>query len=405
MPRFAYMVRTGAGAALSGELVARSNADALRMLRAEGKYVVRLQEVDEAANAAGMTRGAGRRVRTDDVIYFANQLAAMVDSGVPLAEALEATIDKSPPGAFRRTVEDIIQRVQGGCDLSAALAAHPRVFSPLMIHMVRASEATGALGAMLVRVADYLRHQRDLRKRVKGALLYPVTLVCFSIGATVFLLTFVLPKFASIYAGKQAVLPLPTRILMGTSSYLYAHWITFAVGTAVVTLGTVVFFRSSRGRLAADWLRLHLPVLGGLYRKACLVRCLRTLGSMITAGVSMLDAVLITRDVVGNQVFGRTLEDAHRRLQHGDQLSQALLDAPFIPRPVWQMLQAGERTGSLGPAMDRVCELCEADLKQTIQTMTQFIEPLMIVIVGSLIGGIALAMLLPIFQISRIMAQ
>lgn len=406
MPRFAYMARTGAGEALSGELTARSSADALRVLRAEGKFVVRLREVDGAAGgSAGVVPVGSRRVKADEVISFANQLSAMVDSGVPLAEALEATIDKTPPGAFRRTIEDVIQRVQGGSPLSAALAAHPRVFAPLMIHMVRASEATGTLGRMLVRVADYMANQRDIRKKVKGALLYPVCMVLFSLGATVFLLTFVLPKFAAIYAGKQAVLPLPTRILMATSGCLVTHWLALAVGAATLVAGAFIFFRSATGRWTADWLRLHAPLLGGMYQKACLTRCLRTLGSMIGAGVSMLDAVLITRDVVGNQVFGRVLDDAHERLQHGDQLSQALLDAPYFPRPVWQMLQAGERSGHLSPAMDRVANICEADLKQTIQTMTQFIEPLMIVIVGSIVGGIALAMLLPIFQISKIMAQ
>jgi type IV pilus assembly protein PilC len=192
---------------------------------------------------------------------------------------------------------------------------------------------------------------------------------------------------------------------MGTSSFMVTHWVGLLIATLAISLGSAIFFHSARGRLAADWLRLHAPVLGNLYRQACLTRALRTLGSMITAGVSMLEAVLITRDVVGNQVFGRILVDAHRRLQHGDQLSHALLGAPYVPRPVWQMLQAGERTGNLGPAMDRICDLCEADLKRTIHTMTQFIEPLMIVVVGTIVGGIALAMLLPIFQISRIMAS
>lgn len=407
MPKYSYMARNSAGAALSGELVAGTNADAVRMLRAEGKFVVKLQAVDEAAAAAQATlsqRGS-RRVRQDEVIYFANQLAGMVDAGVPLSEALEATIDKSPPGAFRRTIEDVIQRVQGGSDLSAALAAHPRVFAPLFVHMVRASEATGTLGAMLVRVADYMTNQREIRKKIKGALMYPLFMVLFSLGATIFLMAYVLPKFTSIYAGKAAILPLPTRILMGASDALVNHWIGCVVATLVTVIGGWLFLRSPQGKLGADWLRLNSPVIGRMYRKACLTRALRTLGSMIAAGVSVLDAVLITRDVVGNRVFGRVLENAHRRLEQGDQLCQALDNSPFIPRPVWQMLHAGERTGNLGPAMDRISDLCETDLKQTIHTMTQFIEPLMIVVVGSLVGGIALAMLLPIFQVSRVMAQ
>jgi type IV pilus assembly protein PilC len=192
---------------------------------------------------------------------------------------------------------------------------------------------------------------------------------------------------------------------MGASAFLVDHCLPITGGLLAVIVGALCYFRTDRGREMADHLRLNLPLLGPMYRKACLVRMLRTLGSMISAGVSVLDAVLITRDVVGNRVFGRMLEDAHDKLQHGEQLSQALLDAPYIPRPVWQMLHAGERTGNLGPAMDRVANLCEGDLNHAIRGVTQFIEPAMILVVGSIVGGIALAMLLPVFQISKIMSQ
>ncbi|MEP0844163.1 MAG: type II secretion system F family protein, partial [Phycisphaerae bacterium] len=154
-----------------------------------------------------------------------------------------------------------------------------------------------------------------------------------------------------------------------------------------------------------DWLRLNLPIIGPMYRKACLARALRTLGAMITAGVSVLEAVLITRDVVGNRVFGRIFERAHGRLEQGEQLSATLHGAAYVPRPVWQMLHAGERSGQLGPVMDKVADLCEADLQHAIKTMTQFIEPVMIVVMGTVIGGIALAVLLPIFQMSKVMTQ
>lgn len=406
MTKFAYMARDNKGAVISGEVAARTKDEAVRTLRGEGKFVVRLTEVDEHAQVPiVVTKKGGRRVKSDEIIYFANQLAGMVDSGVPLADALEATIDRSPAGAFRRTVEDIIQRVQAGSDLSAALAAHPRVFFPLFINMVRASEATGTMGAMLSRVASYMTNQREIRKKVKGALAYPLFMLIFSLGATGFLVTYVLPKFATIYAGKKAVLPLPTRILMGVSEGIVGHWLSAGIALFVIIVSVILFFRTARGHRTGDWLRLNAPVFGNMFHKSCLARALRTLGSLIAAGVSVLDAVLITRDIVGNQIFGEMFEEAHRRLERGEQLSQALSDAPYLPRPVWQMINAGERTGQLGPAMDRVADICETDLNHTIRTLTQFIEPTMIAIVGFLIGGIALAMLLPIFQISKIMAQ
>ena len=406
MLKFDYLARDSAGTSLTGEVVARSQSDAVRLLRGEGKFVVRLDESSEREEVQAVTPTLGwSRVKPDEVIYFVNQLAGMVDTGVAITDALEAAIDRTPPGPFRTTVEDVIQRVQGGADFSAALAAHPKVFSRLLVNMVRASEATGTLGPILARVADYMVNQRDIKKKIKGALTYPACMLVFATGATIFLLTWVLPKFTAIYASKRAVLPLPTRMLMGISEWMVGNWLYLVVGLTLAVIGTIYFFRSRRGGYTADWLRLNVPLLGGMFRRACLARSLRTLGSMISAGVSVLEAVLITQDVVGNRLFRRVFEDVHRRLEQGEQLSQALLDAPYFPRPIWQMIHAGERTGHLGPAMERVADLCESDLKHTIRTATQFIEPAMIVVMGLIIGTIALAMLLPIFQISRVMTQ
>lgn len=406
MPKYSYTARDTSGVALTGELVAPSATEAVRLLRGEGKFVVGLDEAkqqDESALPNLAPRS--RKVRSDEVVYFANQLAGMVDTGVPIADALEATIDHAPPGAFRNTIEDVIQRVQGGAEFSAALAAHPKVFSSLFVNMVRASEATGTLGGVLARIADYLVEQREIRKKIKGALVYPACMLLFAIGSTIFLLTYVLPKFTAIYASKRAILPIPTRALMAVSDWMVGYWPWLTAGLIAAGVGLTWFLRSPRGGWIADWVRLNIPLLGPMFRKACLARSLRTLGSMISAGVSVLEAVHITRDVVGNRHFARVFDNVHRRLEEGEQLSQALLDAPFFPRPIWQMLNAGERTGQLGPAMERVADLCEADLRHTIRTATQFIEPGMIVIMGIVIGSIALALLLPIFQISRVMAQ
>lgn len=405
MPRFNYVARDHSGAALTGELTAGSPADVARLLRTEGKFLVRIQEALAAPQHAAQPAIGWQRLRQDEVISFATQLAGMIDTGVPIAEALEASIDGTPPGGFRSVVEDLIQRVQEGSDFSAALAAHPKAFSPLFVHMIRASESTGLMGTMLRRVADYLTNQREIRKKIKGAMMYPCCLLVFALGATIFLLTYVIPKFAAIYAGRAATLPLPTRILMGVSNGLVNHWLGLAMGTVAAVTAVILFFRSRSGGLAADWLRLNTPVIGPMYQKACLTRALRTLGSMITAGVSVLEAVTITRDVVGNRIFGRMFAEAYTKVEHGEQLSAALQGARYMPRTTWQMLHAGERSGQLGSVMDRVADLAESDLQLSIRTVTQFIEPAMIVVMGTIIGGIALAVLLPIFQMSKVMTS
>lgn len=405
MLKFSYMARDNSGASLQGELTAGSEAEAAQLLRREGKFVVRLSPAVASLADLEAPKLGGSRVKPDEVIYFCTQLAGMVDTGVPLDEALEATIDKAPEGAFRRTIQDVINRVQSGAPLSAALAASPKVFPPLFVHMVRASEATGRLGPMLQRVAEYLTNQRELKKRIKGALTYPMCMILFAIGSTIFMLTYVLPKFAAIYAGKKAILPLPTLILMDTSAWITDNLKILALSVVLAVAAVVIYFRTDPGRYAGDWIRIRLPVVGSMFRKAYLTRTLRTLGTMLSSGVSMLEAVTITRDVVGNRLYGDVLADVHRRLERGEQLTQALLDAPYFPRTVWQMLSAGERTGQLGPVMNKVADLAESDLKNAIRTATQFIEPAMIVIMGSIIGGIAIAMLLPIFQISKVMTQ
>lgn len=406
MPKFSYMARDNGGAALSGEVVARSEVDAVHLLKSEGKFVVKLTEsYDTGGTAAEMPSFGRSKVKADEVIFFCGQLAGMVDTGVPIAEALEATIDKTPPSAFRRTVEELIAKVQAGSDFSAALREHPKVFPPLLVHMVRASEASGTMGPMLKRVTEYLINQRDIKKKIKGALTYPACMLLFAVGAMVFLIAYVLPQFATIYAGKNAILPLPTRVLMNISGWTSSHVWYLLAGTAAATVGTIWYFRSDNGKLTGDRLKLSIPVLGAMFRKAYLARALRTLGTMITSGVSVLEGVLITRDVVGNHLFGQVFEEAHRRLQRGEQLTQAIQDTPYFPRAVWQMLRAGERTGQLGEVMNKVADISESDLENTIKTMTQFIEPAMIIVMGLIIGGIAISMLMPIFQISKVMTQ
>lgn len=405
MAKYKYQARDNHGQPTSGEIIASCESEAAQMLRTEGKFVVELGRSDGANDlSAYLPKKGGRRIKTDQVIFFANQLAGMVDTGVPLAEALETTIDQMPVCEFRRTVEDVISRVQSGSDLSSALAAHPRAFSPLFVHMVRASESAGQLGPMLLRVADYLVNQREIRKKITGALTYPICMILFATGAMSFLLAFVLPKFAAIYSGKSAVLPLPTRILMTTSTWIGSNWYYVAGAVVLALLGSYFYFRTNDGKKTGDWLRLNTPIIGPMFQKACVTRMLRTLGSMLSAGVSVLEAVPITRDVVGNREFGKVFDHALRRLEAGDQLSVALLQANYIPRNIWQMIQAGERTGRLGPTMDRVADICESDLKNTLQTLTQFIEPVLIAVLGLMVGGMAIAVLLPIFQISKVMA-
>ena len=406
MARFEYIARDHSGKSLTGEIAAVSAIEAARLLRADGKFVIKLKEAATAIDPNQVQVALGRkRVSRDEVIHFASQLAIMVDTGVSLTEAITGIIEESPPGAMKRVLSDLLTQLEGGREFSAALARHPKAFTPLFVNLVKAAEASGTLGPMLLRCGQYLTDERDTRKRVRGAMMYPALLMLMCIGVTIFLMTYLLPKFTGIYAGKEEALPTPTKILIAVSNGL-TDWAIVWVPSVLLVLGTAFFYlRNRRGRKSAHWLVLNLPILGSMYHKSLLTRCLRTLGTLVDSGVSMLDSVAITQNVVGNHYYEQMWDRVINRLHRGDQLTAALRNDRLVPRSTLQMLQAGERSGQLGTVLSRIGEHLEEELRAAIKTATAMIEPLMIFVMGAIVGGIAIALLLPIFTISRVLTQ
>jgi type II secretory pathway component PulF len=407
MPRFDYLARGATGEAVEGVIAAPTASDAARLLRGDGKFIVRITEALEESqdDESAPIRMGGGRIRADDVIFFAAQMAVMVDTGVSITEALSGIIEQTESQSFRRVLEQVLADVETGMQLSVALAKHPRAFSPMFVSLVKASEVSGRLGTMLDRCAGYMSQQRETRRRVVGAMIYPLFLMVMSIGVVIFLLTYLMPKFIGIYAGREQALPVPTKVLIGISGWLSMNWMWWVGGLMVVLVGSIVYLRTARGRRSSHWLAIKIPLFGGMLRKTYLTRTLRTLGTLIEAGVSVLDAVGITREVVRNSYFQQMWDDVDARVQMGEQLSVPLSASRLMPRFVTQMINAGERSGHLSQVLERVCGFLDADLEQTIKRMTQMIEPVMIVFMGIMVGGIAIALLLPIFTISRIITH
>ena len=403
MPRFVYQVRDIRGGLLSGVLAASDVAEASRQLRSDGHVIVDLREQQDSARARA---GANTtRVRRADVIVFANQLAVMVDTGVPLTEALDAIASQIKSESFKPVLVEVADQVKAGGEFSSALAAYPRIFDKLFVSMVRASEASGTMGTMLQRVAKYLQKQRALRRQVKGAMAYPLAMLGFCVLVVIGMLTFILPRFEKIYGGKSQALPAPTRVLLMTSAVLVEHWPFILAGSVLAALGAYVYARSSQGRRGLDALRLQLPVLGPMFRRASLARSLRTFAAMINTGVNMLESLEITAEVSGNCHYADAWRELGRRVKEGGGLADGMLGQELIPRSVTQMVAAGERSGRLGSVLDRVAAFCEEDLDASVRVVTGFIEPAMIIIMGTIIGGIALALLLPVFSLSKIVAH
>ena len=402
MATFRYTARDQAGVSSTGQLAAQSAAEAARMLRGEGKFVIKLQELTQAATAQQMAQMAGsRRVKRVEVIYFLTQLSLMIDAGVPIADALDGMIKQARPGALRRTLSSVLRHVEAGEPLSTAFAAHPKVFSNFVVQLVKSAEMSGKLGDTLQRIANHLKGAREITSKVRRAMIYPIVLATMGFGVTVFLMTYLLPKFTIIYKGREELLPMPTQIVVAISNWMIDYWPYWSSGVVLVVVGIALGLRTARGRRIKDWISLHMPITGSMVHKALLTRSLHTLGTLIDSGVSVLDGVSITKRVAGNSYFEDLWDRTSKELQQGLQLSMPLYSSKVFPTPLAQMIEAGERSGQLGSVMSRISSWLEEDLKGAIAGATKMIEPLMILIIGSVVGGIAIALLLPIFTMAR----
>jgi len=409
MPSFAYQLRDAAGRSSNGVLNATDRTEASRLLRRDGHVVVALHEAGSGAvpgdAPVASPSAKKKRIKKDDIIYFTTQLAVMVDTGVPLPEALDAIANQCDHPSLKKVVEDLSEQVKGGVEFSMALQSYPKLFNNLFVALMRASEASGTMGQMLQRVSEYMEQERDTRKQVKGALTYPACMLTFCILVVVAMMLFILPRFEKIYSGKGAVLPLPTRILLGASNALISYWPVVVAGLLGAIVGGWFYLRTPAGKMKLDAVRIHLPILGSMYRKSYLARSLRTMATMVTTGVSMLDGLAITAQVAGNHYYAQIWTRLADAVKQGSTLSEELFECELMPRTISQMVAAGEKTGQLSMVMNRVAKFCEDDLRVSVKTVTTMIEPMMIIVMGMVIGGIAMALLLPVFSISKVVAH
>jgi len=410
MASYSYKVRDQSGVVHTGSLSATTLDEASRKLRAEGKFIVDLMapkavdglERKIKSAAQGINR---RKCKPQEVVSFSHQLAVMIETGVPISEALEAYIEQAKDGHLKSTLEGVHERVNAGGELSNAMADEPGIFPTIMVSLVRAAEVSGTMGSMLERVSQYLTRELTTVRRVKGALTYPAIMLMLVAAVTVFLIMFVLPNFAGIYADRGAALPAPTKILMGLSSFTQNCWHLMTAGSVLTLGGLFIASKTNTGQVLLDTAKLDIPVLGPVFRKLFITRAFRTMGTMLQAGVPILEAVQIMRLVTPNYHFDRLWDQVDEQLRQGRQLSTVLFDSRLIPRPVAQMINAGERSGRLPDVMEKVAYFTEEELDEQIKTMTQLIEPAMTIVMGSIIGFIAIALLLPIFSAGHVMSQ
>ncbi|HML74456.1 MAG TPA: type II secretion system F family protein [Anaerohalosphaeraceae bacterium] len=372
------------------------------------------------AHAAGLVREAAQpskkstysraRAGSQELIMFTTQLSVMLDSGVVLSDAIAAISEQMKPGVFRLVVEEIAERLKNGDSFSVALSNYPRIFDTMFVSMVKASEASGRMSHMLDVLAGYLNADADTRKQVKSAMIYPIIMLLMAVAATGSLMFFVLPRFTRIYESRGAALPILTQALVKCSSLLADPMF---LATAI-TFGIMAFFgfsawkKTPSGQKITDWMMIRTPIFGTMYVDSVLTRSMRILATMVNTGVTLLESIDVMRTSCDNYYFRGMWDSVDARIRDGYQLSDAIIIAPnshLIAPGIIQMLRAGEKSGQIGRVCDKVSLFLEKKLQNSIRAATTVIEPLMITVMGFVIGTIAIALLLPVFRISSVMAK
>lgn len=396
---FTYQARDIAGQIRDGEIIAASIEEATRQLRQEGMYLLSLQERVRAAERGEITLFQKRPGRSE-IVYLTNQLAVMTDAGVPLATAIEGLAKQAENPVLKQMLTSIQHGVEGGENLSTALARFPREFDQTYVNLVKASEASGLLGPMLERIASQMQAELETRQKVRAALAYPALMLVMSVGVSVFLLAYVFPKLMPMFETRALDLPTPTKVMMTLSLAITGYWPWLLVGLAAVIGGFLWGRKQPWGRKALDWFWLNVPVLGPMLRKVTISRSVRTLATTVNAGVPVLESLELCAGVSGNVYYERCWRGVAEQVAAGRQIHDSLEGNPLFPATLLQMIASGETTGQLGPVLTKVSDYFDRDVATAVKGATSLIEPVMVLVMGTVIGTIALAMLLPIFKLS-----
>ena len=400
MPIFAYTAReTASGREIRNTVEALSEQAAIAALLNRNLLVV---EIKERMAKRGQTKGG--RVQLADLVVFTRQLATMIDAGIAIVQSLQALAEQTTNKVMRDTIKDVCSRVEAGESFSEALIRHPKAFNKLYVSMVGAGEKGGLLAEILARLATYLENTERLRKKVKTALMYPTVVTIVAIVITVFLLVRVIPTFKEVYSGFNAKLPAPTEVMIGISEIVQHYLLYLIVLAGAGVWGWLYFIKTKQGREFSDSQRIKLPIFGPIAHKICLARFTRTLASLVRSGVPILEVLQIVSQTVGNTVMEKAVKASALDIERGEGISNALAKHPVFPTMIIRMLSAGEQTGNIDTMLERVADFLDEEIETTLSGLMSLIEPLLIVFLGVVIGGMVICMFLPIFNLANVVS-
>jgi type IV pilus assembly protein PilC len=392
--------RTPTGEMLSGELASENKQELINTLR---KRKIIITTIREKPKEIKLSFGFGSRITTRDLGVFTRQFATMINAGLPMVQCLDILSSQMDKPVFKKIVSDVMYDVEAGSTLAEALRKQP-CFSDLFVNMIEAGEAGGILDVILNRLAVYLEKADALVKKVKGAMTYPVVVFSVCIGASIFMLIFIIPTFAQMFKDFGGELPMPTKIVMGLSNFLKANWWLLAgvaVGTAI---GLRRYYKTTAGHYRMDKLALRMPILGSVIRKAAVARFTRTLGTLVSSGVPIMNGLEITARTSGNKVVEEAILKTRTSISEGNTIAEPLRECGVFPPMVVQMIGVGEQTGALDEMLEKVADFYDSEVDAAVNALTSIIEPIMIVVMGGIVGGMLIAMYLPMFKLVSVVS-
>jgi type IV pilus assembly protein PilC len=396
MPSFSYLAReAGTGREIRNNIDAATEQAAIAALLNRNLLVVSIQE-----KIGKKGRTAGGRVALGDLVLFTRQLATMIDAGLAMVQCLQALAEQTTNKVMRDVIKDVCTRVEAGDSFSVALTKHPKVFNRLFVSMVDAGEKGGLLAEVLARLATYLENTARLRKKVKSAMMYPTIVTIIAIAITIFLMVRVVPVFGEIYKGFGGKLPGPTQFLISFSNVVKANILYILPAMGLIVYSWFAYTKTKHGREFWDRLRIKLPLFGVIAHKICLARFTRTLASLIRSGVPILEVLNIVANTCGNVVMERAIRSASSDIERGEGISAAMGKHAVFPSMIIRMMTAGEQTGKIDAMLERVADFLDEEIETTLSGLTSLIEPLLIVFLGIVVGGIVICMFLPIFKMA-----
>jgi type IV pilus assembly protein PilC len=394
MPMFEYTARSQTGQIQKGQLDVSTKDDVTAYLR---KNRLILVSVREAPKQIKLSMG-GTRIKTRDIVIFTRQFATMINAGLPLVQSLNILAQQTENKALADVTRAVVYDVESGNTLADAFSRHPKAFSGLYVNMVAAGEAGGILDTILLRLATFLEKNDALVRKVKGAMVYPGVIISVAGIAIAVLLVFVIPTFQNMFASANLQLPLPTRIVIGMSNFLIGYWWAIIAAAAGIVFGIRSWYGTPGGRLKLDAMLLSAPVLGQVVRKSAVSRFTRTLGTLVSSGVSILEGLEITAKTAGNQVVHNAVMESRQSIAGGETIAAPLEKSKVFPPMVISMIAVGEQTGGLDEMLSKIADFYDEEVDVAVSALLSLMEPAMIVILGVIVGGMVIAMYLPIFD-------